>query len=109
MKKQKIKGRVENEMKEFTIETLLDKIVGSTQPYGESEHDSKALDRLDYVDEVLEWVTDRLYECRRSKNNYQGSMVALAKKAREIADCYIETFKDLAEPSELEIEREEMK
>ena len=96
-------------MKEFTIETLLDKLVGSTQPYGESEHDSKALERLDDIDIILEWATDRLYECRRSKNNYQGSMIALAKKAREIADCYIETFKDLAEPSELEIEREEMK
>ena len=95
-------------MKEFTIETLLDKLVGSTEPYGESEHDSKALDRLDYVDAILEWATDRLYECRRSKNNYQGSMIALARKARAIANCYIETFEDLAKPSELEREREKM-
>ena len=93
-------------MKSYTIPELLDELVGSTAPYGESNHDSEALNRLDDVDAVLEWATDRLYECRRAKNNYQGSMLALAKKAREIAEIYVETFKDLAGKSEKEIKNE---
>lgn len=85
--------------KQYTINDLLDNLIGSTEPYGESNHDSEALERLDDVEKVLEWVTDRLYQCRKSKNNYQYSMVQLAKKAREIAECYLETFKDLSEKS----------
>ena len=93
-------------MREYNIPDLLDKLIGSTEPYGESNHDSKAMDRLEDVEIVLEWVIDRLYECRRAKNNYQGSMFLLAREARKIAKCYIETFEDLAEMSDMEIERE---
>ena len=93
-------------MKAYTITELLDVLVGSTEPYGESNHDSVALDRLDDVDKVLEWATDRLYECRKAKNNYQASMLSLAIKARNIAELYVETFKDLAIKSENEVGKE---
>ncbi len=88
--------------KEYSIEDLLDKLIGSTEPYGESVHDESAIERLDEVDRVLAWATDRLYQCRKAKNNYQYSMLQLAIKAREIAECYLETFDDLCEKSDKE-------
>jgi hypothetical protein len=93
-------------MKKYTVSDILDKLIGSTAPYGESNHDSEALDRLDDITDVIEWVIGRLFECRRARNNYQGSMILLAKTARNIAECYIDEFKDLAKPSEVEIKRE---
>jgi len=90
----------------FTIETLLDKLIGSTEPAGESNHDSDALDRLDEVEKVLEWAVDRLYQCRRARNNYQHSMFILAKKSRQIAESYLEAFEELTEKSEREKENE---
>mgnify|MGYP001291830218 CR=1 FL=1 len=92
--------------KEYTIETLLDKLVGSTEPYGETNHDEKALERLDDVWNILNWAIGRLSECRKAKNNYQSSMIALAKKAREIAYEEWEWLRDLSIPSEKEKENE---
>ena len=55
------------EHKDYSLEDILNKLVGSTQPYGESYHDEEALKNLDNVNRVLEWATDRIYECRKSK------------------------------------------
>ena len=90
----------------YTLEDILDKFVGTTYPVGETNHDNKAYDNLDKVEQVINWVISRLDDCRRAKNNYQGSMIAIAKKAREIAVCYREDLIELSKMSDKEKERE---
>ena len=89
-------------MKEFTIIELIDKLLGNIEWYGESNHDSEVVKRLDDYEIVLDHILGKYYDLIKVRHQYQASAQELGNKAYEtlksIHYCigdYLEMFRDL--------------
>ena len=77
-------------MKELSVIELVRTLLGSISFHGETNHDMKALARLDdyfyLIDELLDMVVDLV----KVRNHYETSARALGDKAYE----YLESIKE---------------
>ena len=70
-------------MKEFDVRDLIDKLLGSIEWYGESNHDSEVEKRLDDYENVLDHILEKYYDLIKVRHQYQSSAQVLGNKAYE--------------------------
>jgi hypothetical protein len=88
-------------MKEFTIIELIDKLLGNIEWYGETNHDSDVVRRLDDYEDMVFHIIYKLIDLIKVKHQYQASAKECGNKAyytlksiHDFISDYLEEFKE---------------
>ena len=65
---------------------IVNKIIGSTEPYGDTNIDNERTKNLDEKIELVQLLVDDLIETAKFKNRPEGSMSKMGKTAQEFLD-----------------------
>lgn len=68
-------------MKSEVIIEVIDKLVGSIEPYGSTQIDEERLENLETLLEVMDKYIKEIKEVTRFRNRYEYSILAIANRA----------------------------
>lgn len=68
-------------MKSEVIIEVIDRLVGSVEPYGSTEIDKERLENLETLLEIMDEYIKEIEEVTRFRNRYEYSILAIANKA----------------------------
>ena len=71
-------------MKQIDVKELVDLMLGNIEWHGESNHDSKVVERLDDYEKLLNHVLDNFFDLVKVRHQYQHSAKECGNKAYEI-------------------------
>ena len=68
-------------MKSEVIIEVIDKLVGSIEPYGSTQIDEERLENLETLLEVMDEYIGEIIDVTKYRNRYEYSILAIANKA----------------------------
>ena len=86
----------------YGLYELLDKLVGHTDIACETNYDDESSDNLDILEQIGNYVIDKLYSNAKWNDDYRASAKHIAKKSIRIAKDYKEYIDSLLEFDNLE-------
>lgn len=85
---------------EYSIEDILDKIIGSTSVACETTHDNRSIENLEEVEAIADWLIERLQDNVKWYKDYRASANNIALKTYEIIEKLNCVTNDLMEHKE---------
>ena len=79
----------------YSLEELLDKLVGHTSIACETNYDNESENNLDILYSIGNYVLDKLYDNAKWNNDYRASANCIAKKSIRFAKDYKEIIDDI--------------
>lgn len=70
--------------REMMMRDIVDRLIGPTDVWCETNHDNQALDNMEELEQLLYHLIDKVIDNCRYKDRYEASAQALAKQAERI-------------------------
>lgn len=80
------------ENKQFSISDILDKLVGHTGVYCETNYDNESMENIKNLEEVVIWLRDRLTSNMEYASRYEASAKRIVKMTQNIIDGILEDY-----------------
>lgn len=90
-------------MNSEVIIEVIDRLVGSIEPYGSTQIDEERLKNLETLLEVMDEYINRIIDVTKYRNRYEYSILAIANKAYD----WVVGLRDYTDEIVREIERKE--
>lgn len=71
---------------EYSIEDILDKIIGSTSAACETRHDNRSIENLEEIEAIADWLIERLQDNVKWYKDYRASANNIAIKTYKIIE-----------------------
>ena len=82
-------------MKEYTLEQILDSLIGHTEIACESRYDDESYANLETLNDIAIYIMQKLYDNAKWYGDYRASANAIAKKSINITENLKEWCDDI--------------
>lgn len=82
-------------MKEYTLEQILDSLIGHTGINCETYYDNESYDNLETLNDIAIYIMNKLYDNAKWYGDYRASANAIAKKSINITENLKEWCDDI--------------
>lgn len=70
--------------REMMMREIVDRLIGPTDVWCETNHDNQALDNMEELEQLLYHLVDKVIDNYKYRDRYEASAQALAKQAERI-------------------------
>ena len=82
-------------MKEYTLEQILDNLIGHTGINCETNYDNESYANLETLNDIAIYIMNKLYDNAKWYGDYRASAAAIAKKSINITENLKEWCDDI--------------